>query len=229
MKLDRFIKKKELIDLTRKLIQIPTENPPGKEKEALQFLKPLLSRMGFRVKNVLSPKGRWNIIAERRWGKGGRTLLFNGHLDVVPPGDLSLWRYPPFQGRLERGRIYGRGASDMKGGVASFLQAVSLIDRSKMELSQGSLILHLASDEESHGHHGTGFLSQKGLIKGDAVLVGEPTGLDPVIAQKGALWFRISTFGKSAHGSSPHLGVNAISKMMKVVDRLNSMPHREEA
>jgi len=228
MKLDRFIRKKELVDLTIQLVRIPTENPPGNEKRASIFLKPILSKIGFRVKNYLSPKGRWNIIAEKRWGKGGRSLIFNGHLDVVPAGDPSQWRYAPFQGKLEKGRIYGRGASDMKSGIASILQAISMIDRSKIRLDRGALILHLVSDEESHGHQGMGFLTQKGVIQGDATLVGEPTDLDLVICQKGALWFRISTIGKSAHGSRPHQGVNAIEKMMRLVNRLSSISMEKE-
>ena len=228
MKLDRFIRKKELVDLTIQLVRIPTENPPGNEKRASIFLKPILSKIGFRVKNYLSPKGRWNIIAEKRWGKGGRSLIFNGHLDVVPAGDPSQWRYAPFQGKLEKGRIYGRGASDMKSGIASILQAISMIDRSKIRLDRGALILHLVSDEESHGHQGMGFLTQKGVIQGDATLVGEPTDLDLVICQKGALWFRISTIGKSAHGSRPHQGVNAIEKMMRLINRLSSISMEKE-
>ena len=228
MNLHRFIKKKDLVNLTIQLIQIPTENPPGNEKRAIIFLKPILLKLGFKVKTLLSPKGRWNIIAERRWGKGGRRLIFNGHLDVVPPGNPSQWRHPPFKGRLERGRIYGRGASDMKGGIASFLHAISMINRSKIHPGQGGLLLHLVSDEESHGHQGMGFLSQRGGIKGDAAIVGEPTDLDLVIAQKGALWLRISTFGKSAHGSRPHSGINAIEKMMNLIARLNALSLEKE-
>ena len=228
MNLSRFIKKKELVDLTIQLVQTSTENPPGNEKVAAQFLKPLLSTMGFKAKILLSPKGRWNLIAEKRWGRGGRTLLFNGHLDVVPAGEPSQWKYPPFQGKLSRGRIYGRGASDMKSGIASFLHALSMIDRSKISLDQGAIILHLVSDEESHGHQGMGFLTQRGGIHGDAALVGEPTDLHPVIAHKGALWLRMSTFGKSAHSAKPHLGVNAIGKMMALIDRLNSIPWERE-
>ena len=187
MNLHRFIRKKELLDLTTRLVQTPTENPPGNEKVAAKFLKPILSRMGFKIKAILSPKGRWNLIAEKRWGRGGRTLIFNGHLDVVPAGDSSQWKYPPFQGKLANGRIFGRGASDMKSGIASFIHALSMIERSKIHLHQGAVILHLVSDEESHGNQGMGFITQKGGIEGDAVLVGEPTDLQPVIAHKGAL------------------------------------------
>jgi len=226
--LHRFIRKRELVDLTIQLIQTPTENPPGNEKRAAQFLKPLLSKMGFKIKTVLSPKGRSNLVAEKRWGKGGRKLIFNGHLDVVPAGNPSQWKYPPFRGKLHRGKIYGRGSSDMKSGIASFLQALSTIDRSRIPLHQGAVILHLVSDEESHGHQGMGFLTQQEGIQGHAALVGEPTDLQPVIAQKGALWLRIVAFGKSAHGSRPHLGVNAIEKMTTLVRRLSSIPLERE-
>ncbi|MEW6375141.1 MAG: M20 family metallopeptidase [Thermodesulfobacteriota bacterium] len=228
MNLHRFINKKELVDLTIRLVRIPTENPPGNEKGVVLFLKPILSKMGFKVKTYLSPKGRWNIVAERRLGRDGRRLIFNGHLDVVPAGDPSQWKYSPFKVKLEKGKIYGRGASDMKSGIASFLHAISMIDRSKIDLSQGAVVLHLVSDEESHGHQGMDFLTRKGVIQGDAALVGEPTDLDPVIAQKGALWLRISTTGKSAHGSRPHMGVNAIEKMMKLIERLNLVSMEKE-
>jgi acetylornithine deacetylase/succinyl-diaminopimelate desuccinylase family protein len=228
MNLHRFIRKKELVDLTIQLVQTPTENPPGNEKGAAQLLKPFLSKMGFKIKTVLSPNGRWNLLAEKRWGKGGRRLIFNGHLDVVPAGNPSQWKYPPFQGKLRKGKIYGRGSSDMKSGIASFLQALSTIERSKILLHQGAVLLHLVSDEESHGHQGMGFLTQRERIQGDAALVGEPTDLQPVIAQKGALWLRILTLGKSAHGSRPHLGVNAIEKMTNLIKRLNSIPLEEE-
>ena len=224
MSLHRFIQKKELVDLTIELVRTPTENPPGNEKAAAQFLKPLLSKMGFKVKTVLSPKGRWNLLAEKRWGRGGRKLIFNGHLDVVPAGKASQWKYPPFQGKRFKGKIYGRGSSDMKSGIASFIHALSTIERSKIPLHQGAVILHLVSDEESHGHQGMGVLTQRERIQGDAALVGEPTDLQPVIAQKGALWLRILTIGKSAHGSKPHLGVNAVEKMMKLIERLRILP-----
>jgi len=228
MNLHRFIRKRELVDLTTGLVQAPTENPPGNEKMAVQFLKPFLSKMGFKIKTVLSPKGRWNVVAEKRWGGGGRTLIFNGHLDVVPAGDPSQWKYPPFQGRFYKGRIYGRGASDMKSGIAAFIHAISMIDCSRIHPQKGGVILHLVSDEESHGHQGADFLTQKGGIQGEAALVGEPTDLLPVIAHKGALWIKISTFGRSAHSAKPHRGVNAIEKMTKLVDRLNSMPLDKE-
>jgi acetylornithine deacetylase/succinyl-diaminopimelate desuccinylase family protein len=224
MSLHRFIRKKELVDLTVQLIQTPTENPPGNEKRAAQFLKPLLSKMGFKTKTVLSPKGRWNLLAEKRWGRGGRKLIFNGHLDVVPAGKASQWKHPPFQGKLAKGKIYGRGSSDMKSGIASFIHALSTIERSEIPLRQGAVVLHLVSDEESHGHQGMGFLTQRERIQGDAALVGEPTALQPMIAQKGALWLRMLTIGKSAHGSRPHLGVNAVEKMMKLIERLRLLP-----
>ncbi len=226
--LHRFIRKKELVDLTIQLIQTPTENPPGNEKGAVQLLKPFLSGMGFKIRTVVSPKGRWNLLAEKRWGKGGRTLIFNGHLDVVPAGNPSQWKYPPFQGKLTKGKIYGRGSSDMKSGIASFIHALSTIERSRIRLHRGAVILHLVSDEESHGHQGTGFLTRWEGIQGDAALVGEPTSLQPVIAQKGAFWIRIFTHGKSAHGSKPHLGVNAIEKMTELIGRLNSVPLEKE-
>ena len=105
--------------------------------------------MGFKIKTYISPKGRWNIVATRQGGKDGRTLIFNGHVVAVPAGDPHQWTYPPFQAKIANGRIYGRGASDMKGGIASFLHAISLIDRSGIPLNNGTLVLHLVSDEDA--------------------------------------------------------------------------------
>jgi acetylornithine deacetylase/succinyl-diaminopimelate desuccinylase-like protein len=116
----------------------------------------------------------------------------------------------------------------MKSGIASFIHALSTVERSNIRLHRGAVMLHLVSDEESHGHQGMGFLTRRGGIQGDAALVGEPTDLQPVIAQKGALWLRILTIGKSAHGSRPHLGVNAVEKMMKLIDRISSVPLEKE-
>ncbi|MCX8117860.1 MAG: M20 family metallopeptidase [Desulfobacterota bacterium] len=228
MKVDRFLSQKDLIELTRRLIRIPTENPPGNEGQAFEFLAPLISQLGFQTKIYRSPKGRVNLIARKRWGKGGRVLIFNGHLDVVPAGDASLWKHRPFGGDLVHGKIFGRGASDMKGGIASFLHAIAMLHRSDLPLKKGCLVLHLVSDEESHGHQGMAFLAKKLAIKADAAIVGEPTGLDLVIAQKGALWLKITTFGESAHGSRPDRGVNAIEKMMGLVERLKSIPLQKE-
>lgn len=228
MKLDRLIRKKDLIDLTRQLIQIPTENPPGNEKPAFLFLKKDLMSMGFHIRSYISPRKRWNMVAVKKWGGTGRTLIFNGHLDVVPAGDPSQWKDPPFEGRIRKGRIYGRGAADMKGGIASFLHGVAALDRSGLCPRRGNLVLHLVSDEECYSHQGMEFLASLGILKGDAALVGEPTGLSPVIAQKGALWLKISTFGRSAHGSTPHLGVNAIESMAKVIDAIKAMPTDKE-
>jgi acetylornithine deacetylase/succinyl-diaminopimelate desuccinylase-like protein len=116
----------------------------------------------------------------------------------------------------------------MKSGIASFIHALSTIERSKIPLHQGAVVLHLVSDEESHGHQGMGFLTQREGIQGDAALVGEPTDLQPVIAQKGALWLRIFTIGRSAHSSKPHLGINAVEKMMKLIERLHFIPLEKE-
>jgi len=199
------------------------ENPPGNEKVAAQFLRPLLSRWVSKPKSFSLQKGGGTSWLRKDGGE-----VEKAHLQW-PPGCWSpLGKplngdIPLFKESLPRERSTA-WIVRYEEWIASFIHALSAMERSKIPLHQGAVILHLVSDEESHGHQGMGFLTQRERIQGDAALVGEPTDLQPVIAQKGALWLRILTIGKSAHGSKPHLGVNAVEKMMKLIERLRILP-----
>jgi len=219
------IDRRALLTLARSLVRIPTENPPGDERRALVFLEPRLQAMGFRLTRVLSPKGRWNLLAERGFGpaprKKGRprTFLFNGHVDVVPCGDKRAWTHPPFSARVSRGRLYGRGSADMKGGVAAFLEAVAACLRAGVR-SRHRVAIHLVSDEESLGVEGTGYLTRTGRVRADVAVVGEPTNLMPALAAKGTLRGTICVRGRAAHAATPERGVNAIVLAAPLVERL---------
>ncbi len=218
------VDRRALLELTRSLVRIPTENPPGDERRALVFLEPRLRAMGFRVTRILSPKGRWNLLAERSFGPARRgakprTFLFNGHIDVVPRGDERAWTHPPFAARVLRGRLYGRGAADMKGGVAAFLEAVATLLRAGVR-SPHRVAIHLVSDEESLGVEGTGFLTRTGRVRADLAVVGEPTNLVPALAAKGTLRGTIHVKGRAAHAATPGRGVNAIVLASHLVERL---------
>jgi len=220
------IDRRALLQLTRSLVRIPTENPPGDERRALVVLEPRLRAMGFRVTRALSPKGRWNLLAERgfglaRRGAKPRTFLFNGHVDVVPRGDERAWTHPPFAARVTRGRLHGRGAADMKGGVAAFLEAVAAVLRAGVR-SPHRVAIHLVSDEESLGAEGTGFLTRTGRARADLAVVGEPTNLVPALAAKGTLRGTIRVEGRAAHAATPERGVNAIVLAAHLVERLSA-------
>ena len=157
-----------------------------------------------------------------RIGDGGSPrLAWNGHLDVVPVGDPETW-VPPFGGEIVDGRLIGRGAADMKGAIAAALAAVAALGRSSVELG-GTLDLHLVADEEMAGYHGTQVLLEQGLLDQDAAIVGEATSLDLGLAERGGAWVVATARGRSAHGSRPHLGVNAITTMSRFLLRIHEV------
>jgi succinyl-diaminopimelate desuccinylase len=208
----------EVLRYARALIAAPSENPGGTEEEAVEVAKGILAAIGADSRVVRSEEGRPSLVA--RVGSGDRPrLAWNGHLDTVPAGDLSQWSVDPFGGEVVGGRLVGRGACDMKGPIASALGAVAAIHRAGLELA-GTLDLHLVADEEHAGIHGTKVLLEEGLVDQDAAVVGEPTEMEIALAERGGAWVVAVARGKGAHGSTPHLGVNAIVSMSRFVLRL---------
>jgi succinyl-diaminopimelate desuccinylase len=153
--------------------------------------------------------------------------LFACHLDVVPPGETG-WSRPAFEAVESNGRIYGRGSADMKGGIAAVVTAIRQIVESQVEL-QGDLILFAAAGEETDSCGARRFVgSSAGKLPALAgVVLPEPTDFEVVTAHRGMLWLEITTTGKTAHGSSPQLGVNAIASMNALLDELEHyiIPH----
>ena len=162
---------------------------------------------------------RTNVVATLHGKRGTPKLLYNGHIDVVPPGDG--WTHDPFGGEVINGKMYGRGAADMKSGVASMIASIEAIVKSDTKLN-GDLILTAVADEETGSVYGTRHLIETGL-KADMAVVSEPTDLRVEIANKGILWAEVTTHGSGAHASRPHLGVNAIDKMREVMDALENV------
>lgn len=208
--------------LAAELVRTPTENPPGDEAPALERLAALLAGWGWRVERIVSPQGRLNLAARLDFGRPGPWLALNGHLDVVPAGDPAAWSAPPYAGLVDDGRLYGRGAADMKGGVAALVWGARLVQLAGADVAElaGGVLLHLASDEENGGGQGSACLVAPGPAQAAAVLVAEPTGLNLVIGSRGALWARISLRGRAAHGSRPQAGASAIAALGPLIDRL---------
>ena len=140
-----------LTTLTQNLVQIPTVNPPGNEKDLAEFLTLKLQELGFQVKNYDVDIGRPNVVGLLQGKVGKKTLMFNGHMDVVPPGNESLWTHDPFSGHKEDNRIYGRGACDMKGGIASIITSIKTIIDSNIDLND-NLLVTFVIDEETTGN-----------------------------------------------------------------------------
>jgi acetylornithine deacetylase/succinyl-diaminopimelate desuccinylase len=203
----------EVLRFAERLISTPSENPGGSEEEVAEVAVGILEGLGGRPEIIRGEEGRPSVVA--RFGTADRpALAWNGHLDVVPTGDPSTWRHPPYGAEIADGKLIGRGAVDMKGSIASALAAVSAIRRSGIELG-GRLDLHLVADEEMAGLHGTNVLLERGFLDQDAAIVGEASELTIMLAERGGAWVTATARGRAAHGSRPHEGVNAITSMSR--------------
>src|SRR4029453_10065606 len=190
----------EVLGFARRLPPTPGETRGGTEDAVAAVAMEILEGLGGSPEIVRGDEGRPSVVA--RFGNGDRpALAWNGHLDVVPAGDPSAWRHPPFGAEVVDGALIGRGAADMKGGIASALAAVSAIRRSGVELA-GRLDLHLAADEELAGLHGTKVLFERGYLDQDAAIVGEATDLNLALAERGGAWITATARGRAAHGST---------------------------
>ncbi len=208
----------DVIPLTKKLLSFNTINPPGSEAEIAQFVGKLLTDNGFEVSLPVYDKNRLHLVAEK--GVSGSTppLVLSGHFDTVPLGEKS-WTRDPFTGKIEGDRIYGRGSSDMKSGVAAM--TVAAIEATAASSPEAGVRLIFSAGEEL-GCQGVEQLVKtfKKLGEAKAIIIGEPTANIPAIGHKGALYINAETKGKTAHSSMPELGENAIYKAAKCITRI---------
>ena len=199
----------DAVALTRELVQLNTVNPPGNEETCARRLGALLEQAGFATAYHRLGDKRANLVARIGGQEGRKRLCFTGHIDTVPLG-AAPWHKDPFAGETDAGRLYGRGTSDMKCGVAAFVAAAVHLGR-KLERTPG-LELVITAGEET-GCQGAFDLLDKGVLgEAGAVVVGEPTSNYPLVGHKGAFWLQARTRGVTAHGSMPEKGVNAIYK-----------------
>jgi succinyl-diaminopimelate desuccinylase len=219
----------ELIDFTVAMTRVPTVNPPGDAYEecahvigqrlrACDFEVEYLAAEGSAEHTVRYP--RVNVVGLRR-GRAPRPLVhLNGHFDVVPAG--AGWTVDPFGGEVRDGRIYGRGTSDMKAGIAAAVYAAEAIRRAGIELN-GSVEISGTVDEESGGFAGMAWLAKHGRLgpdRTDAVIITEPTDADGImLGHRGVYWFEVTTRGAVAHGCMPFFGVSAIEHMGVILER----------
>jgi succinyl-diaminopimelate desuccinylase len=207
------------VELTRELIAFDTVNPPGQEKRCARFLADILSRAGFETTLREFGRDRANLIAKRRGAGDGAPLVFTGHIDVVPLG-ARAWTRDPFAAQIVDGRLYGRGSSDMKSGIAAFVCAV--LQQTASDANPLNLTLIITSGEETGCVGASSLVAEGGLGTAGAIVVGEPTANAVCVGHKGALWLNAITTGVTAHGSMPERGDNAISKAARVIGRLES-------
>ena len=198
----------DAVEITRRLVAFDTINPPGREHACMAWIAEQFEAAGFETRLLPMGEGRANLVA-RIGSRDAPPLCFSGHIDTVPLG-LAPWSHDPFAGEIVDGRLYGRGSSDMKAGVAAFMRA--LCDQAA-DLKNGRGILVAVAAGEETGSDGARALVEAGAIGPlGAVVIAEPTDNAPAVGHKGALWLKATFTGKTAHGSMPHLGVNAAYK-----------------
>jgi acetylornithine deacetylase/succinyl-diaminopimelate desuccinylase family protein len=206
------------IDFLRQMIRSDSQNPPGLEKETALLIAEKLESIGVRVDLHEIEEGRPNVIGVIE-GEQRDKLLFNGHLDTVKIGNAADWHYDPFGAEIEDGFIYGRGAADMKAGLAAMIAAMEALKKCGAPFKRGVLFTGVI-DEEVH-FKGTKALIWEGLIDDCRVgYVSEPTGLELVVRLKGGVEYAATTRGTPAHSGQAFLGENAIYKMARVVTAL---------
>ncbi len=232
----------ELISLHRDLVRIPSVNtgsmPTGNETEVCELVKGWLAGFGVETEILERVPRRGNLIArlEGRSGKAG--LMFMSHTDVVPVEEEARWRFPPFSATMADGRVYGRGASDCKGLLASQLVAMSLLASSGVQLKDG-LILASGADKEHGGRYGFGWLAETHPDKIAAPFAVNEGGGTPLrssgpvsyafgVGEKGRLQVEITVRGSSAHASVPWQGTNALHRLSQVLQRIEAYePERD--
>ena len=217
----------DLIALTQDLIRIPTLNPPGANyREICDYLDRRLLRAGFHT-DLIRAEGaigdsdkhpRWNIVARREGKRPGQCVHFNSHIDVVEVG--HGWTTDPFGGEVKEGRIYGRGACDMKGGLAASIIATEAFVGACPDYA-GAIEISGTADEESGGFGGVAYLAEQGYFapsRVQHVIIPEPLNKDRIcLGHRGVWWAEVETRGEIAHGSMPFLGDCAVRHMGAVM------------
>jgi succinyl-diaminopimelate desuccinylase len=202
------------IKFLQKLLQINSSNPPGNEHQVTEVLikRAETCQIPYQITKVAENRSNFSI---KLTGRSNKRLILCGHMDTVSPGKEE-WIYPPYSGKLVGSRLYGRGASDMKSGLAAMYLATEQLFLEQADLTLDVEFLATAGEEvDSCGARK--YIENYSMDQVEGLIIGEPTNEKIVIGHKGALWTEIITYGKTAHGSMPGHGVNAIEQMIKVI------------
>ncbi|MBW1817214.1 MAG: M20 family metallopeptidase [Deltaproteobacteria bacterium] len=207
------------MSLTQKLIQFKSINPPGNELEIAEYIGGLLAEEGMEVEVLAHSGSRASVMAKVVGGEEP-ALIYSGHLDVVQAE--GNWRHDPFSGHIADGKIWGRGATDMKSGVAAMIAAASAIARARLKL-KGPLFLSFTAGEETDNLGAVETLNNYHFGPVRAIFVSEPSDNEIYTAEKGALWLEIWTYGRAAHISRMEDGRNALMMMLPILEALDKM------
>jgi len=234
-------RREQPVDLLQRLVRVAS--PSGSEVAVQEVVEDALLGCGLAVERCevttaqvapyaehvgeeSKPEGRPNIVGVRAGSGGGRSLLLNGHVDTVGPGDPAIWTHPPFSGVVAGDLLYGRGACDMKGGIATVISALEALDVLGLGLRGDVTVAATVGEEDT----GVGALATVlAGYRADAVVVTEPTRLRLVPAQAGSLVFRVTVRGRAVHASARHRGVSAFEKFLPIFEALRKLEREREA
>lgn len=211
------VNKKRLINLTCKLIQVDSQNPPGDEFRIARYISRYLVNLGLKAKLYEFKKRRSNVVAVLSGRNKKYSLLLTPHLDTVPCG--LNWHSNPFSAKISRGRIYGLGATDCKGNLACGIEVINSLVEEKAVLDY-NLVFAATADEESGSLSGLIPLLDKGILKPDVAIVLDSDEFGIVITQKGLMHLKVKIQGKKAHGAYPRRGINAIDIAVDIIKGL---------
>ena len=211
----KYIANVNVVQIAADMVKIPSCSlSKNREKDVAEFIFNLLSKEGIQSELTEVEPGRFNVTAIQKGTGTGKSLMLCGHLDTVPAYDMS----DPYSGLVKNGRLYGRGACDMKGPLAAMLAAFIGIYHSRIKI-QGDLVFAGVIDEEEMGK-GIEYLMKNGPFV-DAAVIGEPTAMQLAVGHKGLEWLMVDVFGKKVHGGRMKEGINAIAMASKLINRLS--------
>ena len=215
----------ELTALTSDLVKINSVWDPAtgsSEQAAANFVARWAEQQGFDIQQDEVAPGRPNVIVTWTSDPGERTLMFEGHTDVVTPGDVSLWRHDPFGAEIVEGRMFGRGTNDTKGNLAAMLIAMAALKRSGVSLA-GTIIGGVLCDEEDQMLGVRDFIERGHADRVTAAVICEPQDGLICISQKGALRAQFKIYGRMSHGAMPLSGLNTAPAIAKILSRLHDL------
>lgn len=215
----------EVIHLCQELVRRPSEDPPGDTREIADYINNYFKSSDVDCEIINPHPEKPNVVATIKGSRPGPHVVFNGHMDTFPVGDSKGWNYDPFGGDIVDGLLYGRGSSDMKGGLASCIYSAVLLNQIKDQL-EGTISVTCVSDEEVFGPWGSKYLLEKlPLLHGDALINGEPSSLDNIrIGEKGQYWFKFISKSQGGHGAYSALKRSAITEMIELINDLKNLP-----
>ncbi|MGH7070113.1 MAG: M20/M25/M40 family metallo-hydrolase [Acetobacteraceae bacterium] len=214
----------EIIDFYRNFVRARSPNPPGNTLEAAAHITRFLASEGLEYRTIAPMEQMPNIVASFEAASPGRHLVLNGHIDVFPVGEGLGWTQDPWGGALEGGKIYGRGACDMKAGTTASMFTYRYLHRLRSRL-KGRLTLTCVSDEETFGPWGARYLIEHyPEVRGDCLLNGEPSGLNTIrFGEKGPLWIALTVRSPGAHGAYTHLSASATKIASRLIADLEAV------